>query len=395
MELSNRDARKLFLKQQGLLRDNEFGRGRNAARRAIERLSYLQIDTISVVNRAHEHILQTRVANYQPDHLDRLMKDRQLYEYWSHAAAFMPFEAYRYSLPVMKGWRDSRSHDKQLVTYIIDRIRTEGPLSSRQFEAPPGHKSGGWWDWKPAKQALEHLFLAGDLMVSHREGFQKVYNLKENVVPTDVDTSEPTQGEWSEYIVRSMVGALGVATEYDIGYAKSTIRRLAKIALGKPISEAIDRLIEAGELIEVTVDGRTCYTTPDLLSQLPLRSSRKTVRILSPFDNLVINRRRTAELFDFDYQLECYLPEHKRKYGYFVLPMLYGGELIGRLDAKADRKTGTLILKNLVVDHPCDDQLINALTDGITRFAAEHHCETVQLDKCEPQALRKSLLARF
>ena len=112
MDLSLRDARKVFLKQQGLLRDNEFGRGKNALRKAINRLGYLQIDTISVVNRAHEHIPATRIENFEAVHLDRLMKERAIYEHWSHAAAFMPFEHYRYSLPVMQGWRDSRSCDR-------------------------------------------------------------------------------------------------------------------------------------------------------------------------------------------------------------------------------------------------------------------------------------------
>ena len=134
MELTVRDARKVFLKQQGLLRDNEFGRGKNALRKAIQRLGYLQIDTISVVNLAHEHIPSTRIENFDPVHLDRLTRERDIFEYWSHAAAFMPFEHYRYALPVMQGWKDSRECDHKLAKKILKRISDEGALQSRDFE---------------------------------------------------------------------------------------------------------------------------------------------------------------------------------------------------------------------------------------------------------------------
>ncbi|MBT4161876.1 MAG: winged helix-turn-helix domain-containing protein [Gammaproteobacteria bacterium] len=397
MELGKRDARKLFMKQQGLLHDSEFGRGKHAVHRAIDRLSYLQIDTISVVSRAHQHIIQSRVDNIEISHLNGLMLDRQLYEYWSHAAAFLPFEDYRYSIPVMNGWQSTRSHDKKLAKSIMSRIRTEGPLQSRDFEAPAGHKSGGWWKWKPAKQVLEYLFLTGDLMVSHREGFQKVFDLRENIIPSHIDTREPSTKEWSEFIVRRMINALGIATEYDIGYAKSTIRRLAKIALGEPIKQSLAHLVSEGELVEVDVDGRRHYSTHQLLDQLPLRSSRKAVKLLSPFDNLVINRRRTNELFNFDYQLECYLPERKRKYGYFALPMLYGDQLIGRLDAKVDRKVRTLTLRNLVLEESTriDDALLNSLITGIRRFAVDHNCLNIKLEKCSPASLRRLLVVQL
>lgn len=391
MEISRRDARKLFIHQQGLLRDNTFGHGPKAVARAIDRLSYLQIDTISVVNRAHEHIMFSRIENFKPETLNKLMIERKLYEYWSHAAAFMPFENFRYSTPMMKGWKSTRSWDDKLATAIIDRIRAEGPLQSRDFEAPKGHKSEGWWQWKPAKQVLENLFLTGDLMVSHRQGFQKVFDLAENVIPADVDTSTPSKDEWAEFLVRSMVDALGIGTEYDIGYSKSTIRRFTRHPLGGAIKDAIDRLVKTGELVEADVEGQRYYTTADMLEQLPLRASKKTVRFLSPFDNLIINRRRALELFDFDYQIECYLPAGKRTYGYFSLPMLYGDELIGRTDAKADRKSSVLEVRNLVLHVKPDEQLTTALKHGIERLMNENQCKRVTVLRAEPASLRKQL----
>ena len=391
MELSKRDARKIFLKQQGLLHDEPFGRGTNAVLGAIRRLSYLQIDTISVVSRAHHHILQSRVRNFETGMLDRLMLERSVYEYWSHAAAYMPFDNFRYSLPVMHRRRASRSVDQKLATSILARIRHDGPLRSKDFEAPHGYKSGGWWEWKPAKQVLEHLFLTGELMVSHRKGFQKVFDLPDNIIPTHVDTSMPDLREWSTFIVRSMIEALGVATEHDLGYAKGTIRRLAKIAMGEPIKEAIAMLCKEGELIEIRVDERSYYCRPATLKLLPLRASKQTVKLLSPFDNLVINRRRTLELFDFDYQIECYLPPEKRQYGYFSLPILYGSALIGRLDAKANRKTAELEIRSLLLDIQPDEQLINALKRGLKDFASQLDCRKTKIDRTEPQRLKQLL----
>ncbi len=395
MQLTRRDARKLFLKQQGLLRDNEFGRGKAGLEKTIQRLSYLQIDTISVVNRAHEHIAATRNQSFEPEHLNELMQTRTLFEYWNHAAAFMPFEHYRFALPVMAGWRASRDFDQKLAREIMARIKAEGPLQSRDFEDTEDKRRGGWWEWKPAKQALEHLFFSGELMVTRRDRFQKVFDLRENVVPSNLDVSMPTVDEWCRHIARTMVDALGVATESDIGYARPTIRRLAKIGLREPMHQAIIDLVEAGELIEVVVDGATYYSRPDVLNRLPLRANRGAVKILSPFDNSVINRKRTQALFDFDYQLECYVPAAKRRYGYFSLPLLWGDELVGRMDAKADRKSRQLLIKHLAMepDATTKTSLPAALARGIVRFMQDHDCDEVILARCTPAKIKSTMRA--
>ena len=389
MELTQNEARKLFLKQQGLLRDNEFGRGKNATNRVIQRLSYVQIDTISVIRRAHEHVLYNRVANYNPKHLEKLVQEREIFEYWSHAAAFLPFKDFRYSLPVMKGFRNARQCDNKIKSEVLARIRAEGPLQSRDFEDTSSKKRGGWWEWKPSKRVLEHLFFSGELMVTRREGFQKVFDLTENVLPSSISTTEPTLTEWTRFIVLSMVHALGIATEYDVGYARPTIRRLSKITLKDPLKATISALVAEGELLKVNVQGRACYTTEKILGLLPVRSTRQSVRLLSPFDNLVINRRRTRELFDFEYLLECYLPAAKRKYGYFSLPLLYGDSLIGRLDAKANRKHRQLQVNNLMLESHVriDDRLIQALVRGIVKFAKDHECDSFSFHSSIPKIL--------
>lgn len=394
--ISRREARKLLLHGQGLTRSNQFGRGVEAVQRAIDALSWVQIDTISVVERAHHHVLNTRVRNYRPEHLHVLQKERRaVFEYWSHAAAYLPMRDYRYCLPLMEGSRRKRPPAKKLGRLILERIKAEGPLQSKDFETPPARKSSGWWDWKPAKQALEQLFLCGDLMISHRDKFRKVYDLPERVIPDGADCSMPGQDEWCEYLVRRAVSAWGIVSEHDIGYCKAAARQLAARAIGKPLKASTDQLVEAGELIRVDVEGTTHYCDSNGLEALPIRLGKRRVRVLSPFDNLVINRRKALDLFDFDYQIECYVPEKKRRYGYFCLPILYGDELIGRMDARAERSTRTLIVKSFFLEDgiSVDESLVDALREGIVQFARDNDCDEFRVETSNPKRLKRLLAA--
>jgi hypothetical protein len=268
-------------------------------------------------------------------------------------------------------------------------------LQSRDFESPPGTKTTGWWDWKPAKRVLEQLFLCGELMVAHRDGFQKIYDLRERVLPDHVNTSMPTDIEWCEFIVDRMVGAMCLATEYDIGYGKTARRQIGNINVNDKVKVAVENLWESGTLIKVEVEGSTYYTHQESLADLPLKLGKRRIRILSPFDNLIINRRRALDLFGFDYQLECYVPAAKRKFGYFSLPILYGDELIGRMDSKAERKTANLEIRNLVLEEKIklDDGLLIALQDGLLRFAQDNKCDSISVIKTHPKNL-KAVLAK-
>ena len=196
--------RRIALDRQGLLRTDPFGRGKGAVRRAVENLGYVQIDTISVVARAHHHVLWSRVGNYHPAMLDRLVRERGIFEYWFHAAAWLPMRDYRFALPRMRQLNGERnwfeSSDPRLQREILRRIESEGALRARDF-VDPEHRSDGWWEWKPAKQALEQLFMQGEIMVSRRDGFQKVYDLPERVLPDWIDTSLPSPDEYAAYLV--------------------------------------------------------------------------------------------------------------------------------------------------------------------------------------------------
>ena len=351
MELSLKQARRLVLQQQGLLQSAAFGRSPAAVPKAVSRLHHVQIDTISVVDRAHHHILQARIPGYRQQWLhDAQARDRTVFEYWYHAAAYLPMADYRFYLPIMGNYSRRHLIDRKLRREILARLKAEGAVEARHFDHPDGRRSSGWWDWKPAKLTMERMFFCGELMVARREGFRKIYDLPENVLPAHVDTSPPSDSERGEFYVRRMLDALGIAPLRDLLYVRPTLKRLCGHDIQPQVSAALERLAESGEVTRCHLQGVENFCLTKALAQLPSRLGRRRIHFLSPFDNLVINRRRLKDLFGFDYQLECYVPASKRKHGYFCLPILYGDEFIGRMDCKAQRKEGVLQVYRLTLE---------------------------------------------
>ena len=212
----------LALSRQGLANRDAFPAGQEAVAEVLKRLGFLQIDTISVVARAHQHTLWNRVLDYEPGMLDTAIADRAVFEYWAHAAAYLPMRDYRFAQVRMRNMREGksrwvRSTDTRLMRRVLKRIKTEGPLRSRDFEAP-ARAGRGWWDWKPTKHALEQLFMQGDLMITGREGFQKRYDLRERVLPDDVDTRFPGTSEYAEYLVDTQLRSFGASPEPAFTY---------------------------------------------------------------------------------------------------------------------------------------------------------------------------------
>ncbi len=386
--------RRIVLERQGLLHSAPFGRGLRGTLAAIERLGYVQIDTISVVQRAHDHVLAARVPDYAPAMLDALQASGRVFEYWAHAAAYLPTSAYRFALPRMQAMRRGeerwiRCRDPRLMRRVLARIRAEGPLMARDFEAPAG-KRGGWWDWKPAKQALEQLFMQGDLMVVGRQGFQKRYDLTERVLPADVDTRPPSLDEFASHLVAQSLASHGCASVGSATY------QLRTPGLRAAVSTALVQAQEAGTVIAADArahprgtDGpEGLYVSRALLdARTPAASAR--VRILSPFDNVIIQRQRGRSLFDFDYQLECYLPEHKRRFGYFCLPLLYRDRFFGRADCKVHRLEGRLEIRALFVEHPLviapdGATAVSALARALWALAGSNGCDQIGLCKVDP-----------
>lgn len=385
--------KRLALARQGLTRPAAFGRGLPGARKALTQLGYVQIDTISVVSRAHDHTLFARVPNYRPEHLDRLVGRGEAFEYWFHAAAYLPMRDYRFSLPRkhafrsgQRGWH--RSRDQKLMRYVLDRIRAEGPLKARDFESNTPRRSG-WWDWKPSKRALEQLFMQGDLMTSGRDGFQKVYDLTERVLPANVDDRVPSLEEYADHLIDVTLAAHGFATKKSFTY----LRR------GLPLRTAVDtRLGErcaAGDLCRQTLaDGSRIYLAPEDLDARQRRPAAR-VRLLSPFDNAIIQRDRNQSIHGFDYQLECYVPAAKRRFGYFCLPILYRDEFVGRADCKAHRAEGrfeiiSLHLESTTVER---DVFPAEFAKAVTAYAAFNACRRIDLGVVSPAAWARPLQA--
>ena len=330
---STADTRKILrqaaLHHQGLTKAAPFGAGKQATLNALEHLSYVQIDTLAVVERAHHHILWSRIPSYKPPYLESLLEERKIFEHWSHAAAFLPMRDYRFALPRMNavkrgesGWFASVSEKDEKE--VLARIRSDGPLRSRDFESPK-KQQGSWWNWKPAKKTLEKLFFQGDLMVSSRQGKE----------------------------LRSTINAL------------------------------LNERIAQGALIKFTVPGLpTVFAAPELFEMKRARSDGK-VRLLSPFDNAVIHRTRIERIFDFNYSIECYTPKSKRKFGYFCLPILYREALVGRADCKADRKSKHLDVLHLHIESSIGEreEFDAALALSLRSFAVFNGCDDYTLHK--------------
>ncbi len=385
---------RLALAAQGLHREYTFGRGIRGVQRAIEHLGYVQIDTISVVARAHHHTLFTRVPDYQPDMLDRLQARRQIFEYWYHAAAYLPMCDYRFALPRMLAIRTGARHwftarDRKLEAQVLERIRNEGALRTRDLdndETSPGAASG-WWNWKPAKRAIEALFMEGTLMCAGRDGFAKVYDLPERVLPPDIDVTPPDDAEYAAYLVRTHLRANGFAAEKEFSYLRrgAPIRAAIRAHLDEGVANAtMQRMRVAETQAEVYVLTETLQHRPKVAPQ---------VRLLSPFDNAIIQRDRTVRVHDFDYQIECYVKATKRQFGYFCLPILYGERLIGRADCKAERKMGVLRVVHLHIERSDVDatEFAAQLLPALKAFATFNGCQELSIDQVSPRSYRAVL----
>ena len=375
--LSIEQARKLVLVSQGMHQEHEFGQGRTGLNKAIERLSYIQIDTISVVERAHHHTLWNRLKSYSPELLDTALKHRDVFEYWSHAAAYLPMNDFRFSLIKKRAYLNGESHwyqkDAKQMRYVLDRIGAEGELQAKDFDQPRRDSGHAWGGHKPAKMALEQLFMQGELMVSRRNGFQKVFDLRERVLPEGIDQSLPNELEYYDYLIMRFLEANGMGTAAEIAYLRK--------GLNPKIQARCQSLVEDQRLEAVEVVGKLYFAPVDFEEKLKQRLSRSKVKILSPFDNLLIQRQRMRDLFDFDYQIECYVTAKKRKYGYFVLPILGGQEFIGRMDAKIDRKTKLLTVSKLFFETDKHQAHQPELDKALANFLSFNQGNSVQVNQ--------------
>ena len=377
----------ITLHNQGLTTARPFGKGSQATKHVLEHLGYIQIDTLAIIERAHHHTLWTRIPDYQPEYLHQLVRERSAFEYWFHAASYLPMSNYRFVLPQMSAIKRGESPyyanvEAKYINHVIDRIRIDGPLKARDFESTTKGNTK-WWNWKPAKRALEKLFMQGNLMITDRDGMEKVYDLTERVLPSKINTSEPSLLEFSEYLINVSVKAYGFTTLKQLTHLRPGN------ALRKALNTILQQKIEQGSLIEYPIDGvPPVYTTENNLNT-NINRPVTNVRLLSPFDNAIIHRDRVKQLFKFDYRLECYTPKEKRRFGYFCLPILYRDRLVGRVDCKAHRKNDDFEIINLYLESKNInlDSFIPHFTKIVHRFAVFNNCRSIRVSGVSPKKL--------
>src|SRR5690606_37752187 len=321
-----------------------------------------------------------------------------LFEYLAHEASFLPIEDYplfrhRMIEPGGLGWKYLHAwveKHRDDVERVRAHIRENGPVRSADLGTRP-RGAAGWWGWKPEKRALEMLFTAGDLMIARRENFQRVYDLRERVLPDWDDARLPPVEEAERTLALRAVEAMGITTAGWVGDWFRMKRRIA--------ADHVRALAAAGELHEVHVDGwrDAAYVHP---SRLPLLDDAAAGRLrptlttfLSPFDPLVWDRARAVETFGFDYRLECYTPAPKRKYGYFVLPLVRRGRLIGRMDAKVHRSTGEFEVKALYLEPGVSpaEAMARDVARALHELATWHRTPDVVVRRTAPAAFRAVL----
>lgn len=388
--LTPQHARKLVLLSQRVPPAKQPGSATTATLSAIEHLGYIQIDTISVIERAHHHTLWSRNPRYKTTQLQQLITDKHVFEYWSHAAAYLPMRDFRFSLPRKQAIRSGQQNhwgerDEKLMRAVLNRIRNEGPLMARDF-VYEGKKVREWQS-KPAKRALEYLFMQGDLMVPRRENFHKVYDLTERVLPEGTDTTVPDQEEYARHLITRYLLANGLGQLAEIAYLLKGTKAL--------VSATVQDMTSNGELLQVDVGTNRYYALPASLELLGRPLSRNTLKILSPFDNLLIQRKRMQSLFDFDYQIECYVPQKKRQYGYFSLPVLWRGKLLARMDCKAERGESLLHIHHLALEPglPETEAFFLALGKELASFLQFNSCSKVKLHRTSPTYVKPMLQA--
>lgn len=308
---------------------------------AIRRLSCVQLDSIATVERSHRIVLTSRVGMYPRGTVSALLSDGRIFEYWAHEACLLPVEDFPLFRWRMRGRGHWNSHERALrdhpevAEHVLAEIRERGPLGSRDFE---GQGGGGMWNWKPAKRVLDSLWDRGDLSIAGRQGFQRLYDLTERVIPRAVlDAPEPSDGEAMRALVLRAVRGRGALTESGIA---EHYRLPGRTTAVRPHVEA---LVADGELQRLAVDdGGPPVLVP---AGVPLgETASRGAILLSPFDNLLWDRPFAERLFGFKHVMEIYKPASQRVYGYYVLPLLRGDRIVGRADLKSDRKSRELQL---------------------------------------------------
>jgi len=346
--LTMAQVRRLMIRAQGLDRLRP-AHAAGDLMQSIERMGMLQIDTLSVVNRSHYFVLWSRHGAYPTEWLDTLLTNGDVFECWTHEACMAPRNWFpHHRRLIADGVRSTKirwarayiDQHRQAADAMLDHLQQRGSARADSFVRPTGIR-GEWWDWSHEKQLLEALFACGDVMIARREGFRRVYARTDAVRPDWDEERMPGSEETATYQIRSTARKLGVVHPRWLGdyYRMQTA-----------LHRHIDALCARNELVPVTIEGLAgdAYMDASVAQALPARIRKTThTTLLSPFDPLVWDRKRALDVFGFDYRIECYTPVHKRRYGYFTLPILHEDAIIGRVDCKVERRAGVFGIRAL------------------------------------------------
>ncbi|NHJ49831.1 MAG: winged helix-turn-helix domain-containing protein [Asgard group archaeon] len=392
IDVSIETAQRFILEKQGLLTEKQC----KSVMDIVNRIHNVQIDTISVVARSHDLTLFNRFEDYNEKEIWNYLKKKDLFEYYSHALCLIPIKEYpfyRWRMDVYESsdknpyWDKWITVNKKVLDHVLKRIKKEGALSSKDFKVPEERKSKGWFDWKEEKKALEFLFYCGKLLISHRIGFQKYYDLPERVIPANVSCEPLEIEEIPDYIVNVIFSSIGLG-DYEEFRNYITSRAVRKIWNNKPklMTSFLEEKVADGTLEEVNVEGID-------KKQFVLASERNKLtkalvidpshcKLINPFDNIARDRKLLLKMWSFDYKLEAYTPPAQRIFGYYLMPLLYGHQFVGRLEPKAHRKDGILEIRSLYYEDwfkPCKE-FYERLASGIRKFATFHNCNEIVLN---------------
>ncbi|MBC8171797.1 MAG: YcaQ family DNA glycosylase [Anaerolineae bacterium] len=388
--LSQDAVRGLMIAAQGLQSEPQPPATKEDILAILRLIHMLQIDSISVVARAPYFVLWSRLDDYNPGWLDELLEEGAIFEHFASANCFLPLEDYPLYLAGSRifDWRNPRKwlDDHPLLTStILNHIRTHGETRHTDFKATDGQKHD-WTNPKEEQIALEYLLYVGELMIRKRDNLQRVYDLRERIYPDADKLPAVSRDDAHDQFVLNTVRALGVAkADWIADYYRLK---------NADVSAALKRLEKQDRLLRVAVEGWKTpgYVHPDNLNRVEAAAGGKIphskTTLLSPFDPLVWSRGRTLDVFDFDFPIEYYFPESKRKYGYYSLPILHNNALIGRLDPKAHRKEGIFEVKSLHLEPgiEVDDALVARLKRVLQACALWHETpQVIVRESTEPE----------
>jgi uncharacterized protein YcaQ len=370
LELSASQARVLSLRQLGVDSDRD-----DSVMAVIDRLGLLQVDSVNVFERAHYMPLFSRLGKFDKSELESAMGGfhPQLIEYWAHEASIVRIENWPLYRWRMNAYRDKYSTkwgmeagNKKLVDQITSQLRANGPMTTGQFETEANVRKGSWWGWSDLKEALEYMFLVGDLVSGGRDAFKRLYALPEQVLPPHILDHTPSDADAKKKLLLQAATATGVGTYTDI----ADWHRMSPTTNKKLFAE----LVEAGELLEVQVDGwaQPGYINASTsLEGLDAKTPGARTTILSPFDPVCWKRDRIERMFGFEYRIEIYTPEPKRQFGYYTLPILHNRDLVGRIDLKSDRQGRQLLAQASWHETKLNDRAVSSLAKALNKHLKE------------------------